>query len=724
MKLLRARFENFRLLRDLELDFRTTQQKRLVVIRAANESGKTTILHGLRWALYGDAALPGRGKAFRLHPIDWDGPSPVPIAVTIDFEVTRHRTSQGRRIDTHKRYQLVRTAAEDVGTLQRPTSTVKLFEVTSSGSKGVSYPEAIIKEELPPELREVFFTDGDRALSFIEADVALSTKRRRVEKAIRSLLGLGILESAVGHVKKARAAANREAKNINPTGDLGQVATQLEQLVATRERLEEGLEDAKNQFVAFDERLTEVGRKISAALAEGDKDELRRELTQVKETQSRLEADGRKAKTGHSRLFRSQAVATGLLTTRISGAYQLLERLRDRGKIPNTTIPVLEDRLATGTCICGETLDTSIPEGAVRHEHITKLIEKSRHADEIQSIITELYYKAVVPSDDDARSGKEWLADYANVADNRDRIDTGRQEAGQRLRALEARLDALPDTDIQGLRETQRQHKEQRDRFLERRAVIETKLEGVRDDCERVDRKCKRLLRTEEKGARVRAQLAVTEDVAQVLETAERRIKTEELRKVSEMMNTLFLEMIGADNHEVTDEPTQQQRSIIRRAEINEAFDILVYGPGEKQLNPDQDLNGASRRALTLAFILALTEVSEVEAPNVIDTPLGMTSGFVKRSILRTVAVASSQLILFLTHDEIAGCEDILDEIASTVVTLTNPAHYPRMLVHPPNVTVRKILRCDCDHRDNCRTCSRRRDPEDLQSANLNEDAV
>ena len=724
MKLLRVRFENFRLLRDLELEFHTTQQKRLVVIRAANESGKTTILHGLRWVLYGDTALPGRGKSFRLHPIDWDGKSPVPIAVTIDFEVTRHRTSRGRRIDTHKRYQLVRTTTEDIDTLRRAPSTVKLFEVTSVGSKSVAYPEAIIKEELPPELREVFFTDGDRALSFIEADVALSTKRQRVERAIRSLLGLGILESAVGHVKKARAAANRQAKNLNPTGDLGRAVTQLEQLVANRDRLQKELKDAESQFVAFDERLTDVSRTISLALAEGDKDELRRDLTHAKKRISGLEADGRKAKTGHSRLFRSQAVATGLLTPRISGAYQLLEKLRDRGKIPNTTIPVLEERLATGTCICGETLDPSVPAGAIRREHITTLIEKSRHADEIQSIITELYYKAVVPSGDDVHSGKEWLASYASVADIRDRIDTGRDKAGKRLRALEAKLDALPDTDIQGLRHTQRQYKDQRDRLLERRAVIETRLEGIQDDYERVDRKCKRLLRTEEKGARVRAQLAITQDVVDVLEAAERRIKTEELRKVSEMMNTLFLRMIGADSHEVTDESSQQQRSIIRSAEINEEFDILVYGPERKQLNPDQDLNGASRRALTLAFILALTKVSEVEAPNVIDTPLGMTSGFVKRSMLRSVAAVSSQLILFLTHDEIAGCEDILDEIASTVVTLTNPAHYPRMLVHPPSVTVRKILRCECGHRDKCRTCIRRKDPEDLQSANFIEASV
>ena len=72
MKLLRAEFQNFRLLRDLELEFSSDLDRKLTVIRAANESGKTTILHGLQWALYGDAALPGRGEDFRLHPIDWE----------------------------------------------------------------------------------------------------------------------------------------------------------------------------------------------------------------------------------------------------------------------------------------------------------------------------------------------------------------------------------------------------------------------------------------------------------------------------------------------------------------------------------------------------------------------------------------------------------------------------------------------------------------------------
>ena len=94
---------------------------------------------------------------------------------------------------------------------------------------------------------------------------------------------------------------------------------------------------------------------------------------------------------------------------------------------------------------------------------------------------------------------------------------------------------------------------------------------------------------------------------------------------------------------------------MITRAELTEDFDIMVFGPNGHPLNPDQDLNGASRRAITLAFILALTKVSQIEAPNVIDTPLGMMSGFVKRSVLRRTVTEGSQVVLFLTHDEIAG---------------------------------------------------------------------
>ncbi len=706
MKLLRAEFQNFRMLRDLELNFSSDPEKKLTVIRAANESGKTTILHGLQWALYGDAALPGKGEAFRLHPIDWKANegSRVPITVTVEFEVSTHRRVAGEMRETRRRYRLVRSAFEEVDSqAKRSASAVKLFALNETGATPIDAPESVINDELPPELREVFFTDGDRALSFIEADVALSTKRGRVQRAIRALLGLGVIDDAIKHVRKSASEVNKKAKQIGSGKELNSIASRLEAMEGQREKLQDELDDAKQQFGAFDEKVEEIDRKIAAALQKGDKEKLQKDLDRAKREIKRLDDQLAAANKEHSALFRSRSIATDLVAPLFTKAFEKLDALRDQGKIPNATVPVLQDRLSAEICICGETLKPDDPGGNKRRAYIQKLIDDSQRADEIQEIITELYFGAKpLQATRDPGSGA-WLEEYKAVVERRDGLQTLRDEAGRKFRALEMQLDELPDTDIQGLRETRRQYKDQRDRYLAKQSSIATQLEGLRREREELEADRNRLLREQTRGVRVLAELEVTQDVMKVLQNAYQRITNEELAKVSDLMNSIFLEMIGAD---------PEQGAIIQRAEISREFDIIVYGPNDRTLNPDRDLNGASRRALTLAFILALTKVSEVEAPNVIDTPLGMTSGYVKRSILRTAVRESSQLVLFLTHDEIAGCEEIIDEAAGVVFTLTNPAHYPKMLVNDPGITERKALRCECDHRGECQLCQRRADAQ------------
>ena len=704
MKLLRAEFQNFRMLRDLELEFGTDPERNLTVIRAANESGKTTVLHGLQWALYGDEALPGKGEGFRLQPIDWDSSEGkrVTITATVEFELTTYRRVGGEVRETRRRYRLVRSASEDVdGHTHRSGSTVKLFVVNDSGVRPIDAPDALIKDELPPELREVFFTDGDRALSFIEADVTVSTKRDRVQRTIRSLLGLGVIEDAIRHVRKSAAGVNKKAKQVGTGGKLNTIASRIEAADNEVETLEGNLSDAKQQFVAFDEKVHETDRKIAAALQKGDRERLRKDLDRARREIKELDRQVAAANKEHSQLFRSRAVATDLVAPMIGGALEKLEDLHDQGKIPNTTIAVLQERLSAEVCICGETLRHGDPGGEVRRAHIDKLIEDSQRVDEFQEIITELYYgtKRLNPSGD--AGVNIWLGEYKKVVERRDGIQELRDEAGRKFRGLELQLDALPDTDIQGLREARRQYNDKRDRYLVTQSAIETQLGALSGERKELEAERKRLLGEKKKGALVLAELEVTQDVTKVLQRAYERITNEELQKVSELMNSIFLEMIGAD---------PEQGAIIRRAEISRDFDIIVYGPKDRTLNPDRDLNGASRRALTLAFILALTKVSDVEAPNVIDTPLGMTSGFVKRSMLRTAVRESSQLILFLTHDEITGCEEIIDESAAVVFTLTNPAHYPKMLVNEPTVEERKVLRCGCDHKSQCQICERHAD--------------
>ena len=706
MKLIRAEFENFRLLHDLKLDFST--DRTLTVIRAENETGKTTILNGLLWALYGDSSLPNEGKDYRLHPIDWDASthSTVSISVQVDFETIELRNSPTRGLlENKQQYRIIRSAFETLAGTEwkRTSSTVKLFLMEDTGSVSIDPPEARINELLPPELRNIFFTDGDQALSFIATTVRNSTKRERVQRAIRSLLGLGVIEGALKHVNNTVSAVNRAAKDIGTNKEIAQIVTELEQGNKNILKFEKEREDAKSQFEAFDESLSAVKNKIYAALAKGDQEELKRDIEQAQKQRKQINDQQTDASKEHSNLFRSLYLSRDLLAPMLEKGFEKLGQLYNQGKIPNTTIPVLEECLETITCICGESLDPNHLDGERRRKHIRHLIDTSQRADQLQTTLTNLHFNSRFLQIDRSPDNARWYDEYAKISKRRDDLLLLQEEQGKRLRALQVKLDDIPNTDIQGLRDTERYHIEQRDRFHVEQARLETKLEDLKNKQVSLNARLKNLLRKQEKGNRILAQLTVAQDVKRVLENAYNRITNEELAKVSDRMNTIFLEMIGVDS---------EQNAIIQKAEISKDFDIMVYGPDDRTLNPDRDLNGASRRALTLAFVLALTKVSEVRAPNVIDTPLGMMSGYVKKSVLKTAIRESSQLILFLTRSEIVDCEEILDAEAGRVITLTNPTHYPRMLVNDPQVKERKVLQCECNHRKECPVCQRRMDLE------------
>ena len=705
MKLLRAQFKNFRLLRDLEVSFSKDTERTLTVFRAENETGKTTMLTALQWALYDELALPSKGH-YRLHPIDWteDEGCRVDIEVEVDFDITRHNPTRsvGPR-ETKQTYRIKRSASEEItGTEStRSASTVNLFRLSETGASEVDNPDVFITNELPAELREIFFTDGDRALSFIEADVTTSTKRDRVQRAIKSLLGLGVIDSCSRHVSQVAKDVNRKVRKEARDADTDRVALDIDKATSGIEEWKKKEQDAKEQHESFELKLRDIGKEIETVLKRGDQEELATQLAstsnQIKQATDLIKALEKR----HSALFKSKTIAGDLLGAIIAEAENQLNDLAQRNEIPSGTVPVLEDCLNKGLCVCGDSLDESDPESAHKRNHIRHIIDKTKESDEHKKILTALFFRSKGWISEITDGNRSWIDEYAEVFNECDKAECQRDSLSKRSKELEIKLDRLKGSDIQELRETCRYYKQQQERFRDDFIRAEVELRRLESQKTTAEALRNELLKHQKKARRVIADLEVTKDIEDILKNAYQRIQTEELHKVSNRMNELFIDMIGAD---------PELGSIIKRAEISREFDILVYGPEDRMLNPDRDLNGASRRALTIAFILALTRVSEVEAPNTIDTPLGMMSGFVKRSVLRTAIEQSSQLILFLTRDEIKGCETIIDEYAGQVITLTNPAHFPRMLIHKPPILHANILRCGCDHRSECKICERQQD--------------
>ena len=706
MKLISAKFQNFRLLRDLRLDFSTSDDKKLTVIRASNESGKTTILNALQWALYGDDALPNKGRGHRLFPLDWDIPKDraIPISVQVDFK----QTTPELRTNKTNRYRLIRSVEETTDG-HRQNSKIELFKLAETGADLIDPPEAqIARLLLPSNLREVFFTDGDRALNFIKGD-SRTDKRDQVQNAIQSLLGLDVIESALDHLKKTISGLNKDSKNIGSDKELAKSVTELEEIDKKVELLENERDDAKLQFNAVNQSIAEIDKDIEAALVKGDQEELNRKLKKSEAELESIKNQEAALETEHSQLFRKPPLFRDMLAPVLEKSFEKLNELRDQGKLPSPTIPVLIERLTSTICICGESLNQHLEDGKRRREHIERLISESQKADELQKCLTDLYYGSLILNPKDVTHDQHWITEYDRISIRHDELETRRVELEKDLTALEVQLEDIGDIDIHALRSTKQDYIAQRNSLNDTRIEHERELERQKERQKVLTATHNNLITKGRRGKRISARLNATRDISQILQNSYDQITNEELQKVSRLMNTLFLEMIGAD---------PEQGAIIQKAEISKDFDIFVYGPDEHPLDPDEDLNGASRRALTLAFILALTKVSEVPAPNVIDTPLGMMDGFVKRSVLKTAIQESSQLILLLTRSEIKDCEDIIEDKAGYVITITNSAHYPNILVNDPHINEPQAFRCECKDLAECEKCKRRTDVEvEIQSA-------
>jgi DNA sulfur modification protein DndD len=696
IQLEKAHFRNFRLLRDVTLSFSTNPKKPLTIIRAENGAGKTTVLAALTWALFGDEALPRRRPAYRLHPIDWDVSKDgkvVEITVEVSFKTIDDQTGR------ETQYELIRTAFETpdaAGACDVKASEVQILKKTDKGNEIVEDPTAFITGRvLPPSLKDVFFIDGDRALAFIEASDARSEKRERVERAVKSLLGLDLLESARLHIDHARREMVHKSKQEGKGTSLEALSEQLEEVLERVKSLKAEIAQFNDDLNSTAGRKQRADEQLKAALAAGggDRKQLEISLTDIQKRIKREEENYQQLVKQQRALVNSYQLIGELGDSVLKDASVLLTSLEEQKVIPNTLPDVVRDRLERGICICGR----SVARGSEGHVVLTALLMECSELSESQEILTHLnsavrHALSASSSEGNNRWREQAESSLGNIAQSLKSKEQSEKQEGE----LRAKIRLIPDKDVAMLEDMRKQEDQEYSRLLseltrrKERLTTATKLQAeLQEQREKALAKSRNLLRSlaEEVAAR---------DLLEIIDATVESLEGDTLVEVSDEMNRIFLNMIVAD---------PEERTGIQQAYLTREHDIVVKGPADRLLDPDRDLSGAQRRALTLSFILALVKISGEKAPNVVDTPLGMTSGLVRRAILRYAAENSSQLILFLTNSELEGVDDIIGRFCGTSYTLSNTEHYPTRLKNNPKTGRLEALVCKCGHRSSCKVC-------------------
>ncbi len=687
MKIKELKLTNFRPFHyDTTINFDFSETKPLTIVRAENRTGKTSLLTAIQWCLYGDKviidskqSLTGGDLLVSLDALENAKPDDIiQTQVSVRFEY-------GGKEFIAKRVRETRRAKHAVDSLPDGTDVFTVLRVDPTGVNIVPNPTIFIQQILPENLRELFFFDGDRINSFMKPD-----HQDAVQAAVSDMLEFELFDEALRHLKsiitdyrsQLQAIATGEAKILREkqsklSKDIDQVKdviTGLEKEIASAEILQETLTN-------------------EIASEPGDAGRLQQQINSLKNQIQNLEKSGITLGVELGRQMGQGIYFT--MTENLEKARTLLLKKKEAGEIPKRIgEELIRERLDLEVCICNRSLKSGDPARKYLEEELIK--QKDR------GIFDELATEVLFHLSSFSRRNKKELSDQLNDILNQ------RENQRQTVIALSKQImeleKQLGDIDVEAIERKRNALIELRKRIqslVVSREEKKHKLESLGNELKEIERRLQQAEKLDKKNRALRLREKIADDCIKALTLTYHNVREIEREKISKNTEKNFFEM-------------NLRKDEFEKVEVTPSFRLQVIAPGGHIANPI--LSGAQRRALSLSFLFALMQVSERDAVVVVDTPLGMTSGSMRRSITQTMINQTEQLILLLTRAEIEGVEDILKNGEAGHFTLTNSQDYPVELVNPPKNKGKYTAVCSCGIDQHCTLCERIPDNKVTQS--------
>ena len=483
--------------------------------------------------------------------------------------------------------------------------------------------EAWIEHLIPHRLSDLFFTNGDDIQTFISGRVHSHERQSKVHQAIRELLGIEQLTAGVADLKHVFGNLKRRvsAESGSDAQELEEACEALRRQIAEQEENRSVIEDRQK---VMETHQHEWERELNQLRGIGDLEELNAQIVTLKSRMRACQEREQAALADMRTAFKGQSLSWAFAGTQVDEGRAKLEELADRRVIPNTSLKVLEDRLEDGECICGSDLHP----GSELREHVQQLLDEQRENSEIAQRLTELRYDARglaaagADAEEFARKRLATLAEYTSARDELLRTDVELKQAETKRSLIDdARVRQLTD-DLAAV------GKKIGDGVLELGRIAE-RIAAFEQQATDRERELAAVLKKRQANRDLVIKRDVADDLRILAEQVQGRLEGEYVDKVSARLQEIFLSIIGAE--------PDARLGVFRGVSITDNFDIVVESQNGTTLDTDYELNGASQRALTLAFIWSLMEVAGITAPRLIDTPLGMVSGGVKQRMVSTI---------------------------------------------------------------------------------------
>lgn len=615
------------------------------MIYGSNGAGKTSILNAFTWVLYEkfSAAFASTEQLVNKRAIAESQPGqPVECWVEVgwEHEGNRYRATRGCRVYKNE------SDVIEAGKTQ--------LKIQVAGDDGKWYfpiqqAEEIITQILPLSLHQYFFFDGER----IE-EIVRSNNKAEISEAIRTFLGVEVIELSIKHLKDAKKSLETDLKHI---GD-----PETKQLLTKQEKQELEIQNINKRQTEINQELEyqqTFKKEISNKL---------RELSAVKELQERKQSlesqknsllEGLKKTRENLKKVISARGYTVLLSETTAKFREIFTDLKQRGELTaGISQEFVNDLLTSGRCICG----ADLREGTHPHFHVKNLMKKAG-----SSTVEETAIRMSAQVDE---IDKQALGFWEEADREQGRIKQLRENLDQvelELANIQEQLRKDPNEEISGLQKRLDEIEAKIDELNREQGANRQELSHLKAAIDALIKQISKQKQNEEKQSLAQRRINATQDAIERLSEVKNRQENQFRLQLEQRVQEIFSDISFTPYIPKISE--KYELSLVENTTGIEA--PVAASTGENQI-------------LSLSFIASIIDKvrdwserrkmmmvpDSSTFPIVMDSPFGSLDANSRRHIARTIPKLANQLVVLVTKTQwrVEVEEEIADKIGKEYV--------------------------------------------------------
>jgi len=636
MRIKNVKLKNYRQFKDIEISFDKGSDIDLHICIGVMGTGKTNLLNAINWCLYNDEPyLSRKSQQLPLLNLNRIAEAKQGEDKKVAVEVQAEAEEENYIIFTREAIFRV------YGQGENPKLQETNFEVKVSDERGNvkilknEEAESYVERFVPRKVREFFFFDGERLDKYFREATG-----ENIRHVISVISQIDLLDRVYHKIEIIRGETRKEAGKVNPR--INEIREDLERKENNLKEVDRQIEEFNRQIKIAKEKIEEYQEKLRD-LPDTEKLEKDREELEQKRKE-KMEILKEKIKERQDLLFEYSKII--MLSPALKNCISVIDEKKRMGEIPPIAdTRLLKDILEKNVCsICGRSLDGNAK------TRVEKLHKEIKLSSDIAKQLQDMEYPLISYID----QIKDFKKEIKRMTKEIHGYEKDLEEIECEIYRIDKVLSGYNTEKIKEWHIERKKFENVRDEKQQMLGILKDKKKNLSKEIEDLDNLMKNELRKEKKVRKLRKQINFCSAALNVLKKTREMIMTEVRKNIEYRTKGLFFGLIW-------------KKESFKDIKIDKNYGInLIHSMGYECLGT---ISGGERETLTLAFTLALHDISGFDSPIIVDRPLAMVSGDPRKSIVNVFSQISKNkqvILLFTPNDYSADISEILDPVASS----------------------------------------------------------